>query len=91
MGTSISVMSKCFLNTFENKPKLIKCNRNISGAGGKPLVPLGECFFYLQIGKQTFHVRVMVIENQMQNYILGQVLQRTNRFGTGYSTASMER
>ena len=33
----------------------------------------------------TFQDRVIVIENLKCNYILGQVLHRNNRFGTGYS------
>ena len=38
---------------FKNKPKLIKCNRNISGAGGGTLNPVGEYFVQLQIGKEN--------------------------------------
>ena len=55
--------------------------------GGEALIPLGEYFIQLQMGKRTFHDRVIVIDNLMCNYILGQVLQRTSRFGTDYSTA----
>ena len=33
-----------------------------------------------------FRDRVMVIEDLMRDYILGQVLHRDNRFGMGYST-----
>ena len=43
-GVSISVMSKQFFEKLQNKPRLIKCKRNISGAGGEALVPVGECF-----------------------------------------------
>ena len=35
--------------------------------------------------KTTFHDRVIMIENLKCNYVLGQVLHRNNRFGTGYS------
>ena len=83
-GAPISVMSKYFLDKFQSKPKLIKCNRNISGMAGETLIPLGECFIQLQAEQRTFHNRVIAIDNLMHNYILGQVLQRTNRFGTGY-------
>ena len=48
------------------------------------LVPGGECFIQLQIGKKTFRNRVIVIENLKYDYISGQVLHRSNRFGTGY-------
>ena len=61
-------------------------NRNISGAGGEALVPMGECFFQLQIGKKIFRDRVIIIKNLKCNYSLGQVLHKTNRFGTSYST-----
>ena len=43
-GASISVMSKWFFDKLWNKPKLIQCNRNISGAGGEALIPIRECF-----------------------------------------------
>ena len=57
-----------------------------SGAGREALIPVGECFIQLQIGKKTFKDRVIVIDSLKHNYILGQVLHRTNRFSTGYST-----
>ena len=59
---------------------------NISGAGGEALVSVGECFIQLQIGKKAFRDRVIAIKNLKCNYILGQVLYRTNRLSTGYST-----
>ena len=70
-GTSISVMSKCFLDNFQSKPKSPICNRNISGMVGKALIPLEECFIQFQRGKRIFHDRVIVIDNLMCNYILG--------------------
>ena len=84
-GTSIIVMSKQFFDKLLHKPKLIGCSRRISGAGGEALVPVGECFIQLQIGKRTFQDMVIIIGNLKCNYILGHVLHRTNRFGTGYS------
>ena len=84
-GTSISVMSKHFFDRLQNKPKLIRCNRSISGAGGETLIPVGKCFIQLQIGKRTFQDRVIIIENLICNYILGQGLHRNHRLGTGYS------
>ena len=52
----------------------------------KLLRPVGECFVHLQIGKRVFQDRLEVIENLGHKYILGQVLHRSNQFGTGYST-----
>ena len=42
-SASISVMSKRFFEKLQNKPRLLKSNRNISIAG-EALVPVGECF-----------------------------------------------
>ena len=53
-GTSMSCMAKWFFNTLPIKPKLIPCDRYITGAGGKTLRPVGECFIQLQIGKRVF-------------------------------------
>ena len=50
-------------------------------------MPTRECFVQLQIGKKMLEDRVIVIENVRCNYILGQVLHRSNRFGTGYLTS----
>ena len=77
-------MSRHFLERLHSKPKLIKCTRNISGAAGEALVPAGECFIQLQIGKKMFRDRVIVIENVRGDYILAQVLHRSDRFCTGY-------
>ena len=67
-------------------PILIKCNRSVSEAGGGVFIPVEECFISVQIGNKVFRDRVIVIENLKKDYILGQVLHRDNRFGTGYST-----
>ena len=84
-GMSISVMAKHFFDVLQNKPKLIRCNRSISGAGREALIPVGECFIRLQIGKRPFQNRVIVKDNLKHNYILGKVLHGNNKFGTGYS------
>ena len=52
-------------------------------------MPAGKCFIQLLIDEKMLRDRVIVIENLKCDYILGQVLHRTNRFGTCYST--MER
>ena len=64
----------------------MKCNRNILGADGEALIPVGECFVQFQIGEKIYRDRVIVIQNLKCNYILGQVLHRAFRFRTGYST-----
>ena len=85
-GVSISVMSQKFYNLLENKPKLITCNRSVSGAVGGALIPVEECFISVQIGNKEFRARVIVIKNLKRDYILGQVLKRDKRFGISYST-----
>ena len=54
IGTSIGVMSKCFFDRLQNKPKLVRCDRSISGTGGEALITVGECFIQLQISKRMF-------------------------------------
>ena len=51
-------MAKHFYDKLENKPKLVKCSKNISNSSGKALIPVGECFIQLQIGKKQFRDRV---------------------------------
>ena len=77
-GASINVISKHFSYRLQYKPKLISCNRSISSTGG-------EASSNYKIGKRTFQDRVITIENVRGSYILGQLLHRNNRFGTGYS------
>ena len=43
-GASISVMSQWFFNKLKNVPKLIKCNRTMSGACWGTLILVEECF-----------------------------------------------
>ena len=82
-GASNSVMSCQFYNKLENKPNLIACNRSVSGADRGTLTTAGECFVQLQISNKICRDRVIIIENLKRSYILGQVLHRGNRFGTG--------
>ena len=72
-----------FFNKLEDKPKLIKHNRSISGAGRGSLILVGECFVQLQIANTLYRDTVIVIENLTRDYILGKVLHRTNRFCMG--------
>ena len=85
-GVSISVMAKYLYDRIQNRPKLTKCNGNILSTSGEVLILVGECFIQLQIGKKLFMDRAIVIQNLKYEYILGQVLHRAYRFGTGYST-----
>ena len=84
-GASINMMSCKFYNLPGNKPKLIKCNRSVSGAGRGVLIPVGIYVILVQICNKVFSGRVIVIENLKREYILGQVLHRDDRFSMGYS------
>ena len=64
-------MTKHCYDKIQNRPKLTKCNRNISSASGKALIPVGECFIWLQIDKILFRDRAIVIPNLKHEYILG--------------------
>ena len=85
-SASISDIAKHFYNKLQNKPRLAKCSRNILIVSGKALMPVGEHFIQLQIGKKVLRDRVIVIKNLKGEYILGQVLHRAYIFSTGYST-----
>ena len=84
-GASFSVMSQRYFNKLKSRPKLVKCNRTISEAGGGTL-PVGECFVQLQIGNKIFRDRIIFIEILTRDYILDQVLHRAIQFDTGHST-----
>ena len=76
-----------FYDRIQNRPKLTKCNRNIVSTSGKALILVGECFIQLQIDKKKlFRDRAIVIQNLKCQYILGEVLHRSYRFGMDYST-----
>ena len=79
-------MVKHFYDKLQDKPKLVKCSRNISHASGEALILVGECFIQLQIGKKLFRDKVIVIQNLKHGYMLGEVLHRAYRFRTGYSS-----
>ena len=78
-------MLKHFNDGLQYKPKLVMCSRNISNTSGKALIPIGECFILLQIGRRIFRDGIIVIQNLKHNYILDQVLHGTYRFGMGYT------
>ena len=56
-GGSMSCMAKRLFDTLPIKPKLMPCNRNIAGVGGKTLRPVGECFIHLQIEEEYSETR----------------------------------
>ena len=84
-GASMCVISTRFLNSLKHKPKIIRCNRTLRGAGGEALMPKGECFLQVKIGKQTFRDRVVIVHNVNHNYIIGTAIQRSYHVATGFS------
>ena len=85
-GVSMSCMTKMFFDTLPMKPKLMPCNRYIAGVAGDTLRHVHKYFILLQIGRIIFLERLVVIHNLRCKYILGQVLNRSYSFGTGFST-----
>ena len=74
---SMSVISTRFFNSLKHKPKIIKCYRTLRGAGGEALMPKGECFLQVKIGKHTFRDRVVIVHNINCNCIIGAAIQRS--------------
>ena len=48
IGASMSVISTRFFDSLKHKPKIIKCNNTLRGAGGEALMPKGECFLQVK-------------------------------------------
>ena len=82
---SMSVISTKYLDSLNHKPKMITCRRTLRPAGGKALIPKGECFLQVEIGKQTFSNRVIIVQNLSHNYIIGTAMQRSYHTATGFS------
>ena len=82
-GASMSVIST---RPFDKpKPKILQCNRTLRGAGGEALIPKGECFLEIKIGKQMFRDRVVIINNLNCHYVIGTEIQRSYHIATGFS------
>ena len=63
----------------------MQCSRTLRGAGGGALIPKGECFLQIKIGKQTVGHRVVIINNLNHDYIVGAAIQRSYHIATGFS------
>ena len=84
-GVSMSVISTRFFNSLLCKPKILKCSRTLSGAGGEALIPKGECFLQIKIGKQMFRDTVVIVNNLNHDYIIGTAIQKSHCVATGFS------
>ena len=84
-GASMSVISTRLFDSLKHKPKILLCNRTLRGAGGEALIPKGECFLEVKIGKQTFRGRVIIINNLNHDYIIGAVIQISYHIAAGFS------
>ena len=74
-----------FFDSLKHKLKIIKCSRTIKGAGGKALIPKGECFLQMKVSKQTYRDRVVIVHNLNHYYIIGTAMQRMYHIATGFS------
>ncbi|MEE8207514.1 MAG: retropepsin-like aspartic protease, partial [Nitrosomonadaceae bacterium] len=84
-GAGISVMSEQCFRQIEPNPKLNKCGRTVTGAGGNDLEPIGETFITFTLGRKIFRDRVVVLRKLERNYILGLSWQRKYKIGTGWN------
>ena len=82
-GVSISVISTRFFNSLKHKPKILKCSRTLGGAEGKALIPKGEHFLQIKIGKQMFRDRLVIVNNLNCDYMIGTMIQRSYHVATG--------
>ena len=53
--------------------------------GGDPLVPMGECFVDLKIGKRILRDRAIIIKNLSREYIIGVTIKHANKMLIGFS------
>ena len=81
----MSVISTKFFNSLKHKPKVLQCNRPLGGAGGETLIPKGECFLQVKIGKKTLRDCIVIVNNLNHDYILGTAMQRSYHMSTGFS------
>ena len=84
-GASMTIISTRFFNSLKHRPKILQCSRTLRGAGGEALIPNGECFLPIKIGKEMFRGRVVIINSLNHNYITGAVIQRSYHVATGLS------
>ena len=85
MDAGMSIMSLKFLGSIVSKPKVFKCNRKVRSVGGDTLVPMGECYVELKIGKKVLKDRVIIIKNLNRDYIIGVAIQCANKMLTSLS------
>ena len=64
-------------DSLKHKPKVLQCNRALRGARGKALIPKGECFLQIKIGKKTFRDWVIIIKHLNCDYIISATIQRS--------------
>ena len=71
MGADTSIMFLKFFRSIVNKPKVFKCDKKVRSVGQDTLVPMGECYVELKIGKKVLKDRVIIIINLNRDYIIG--------------------
>ena len=50
------ILAKLF-DSLKHKPKVLQCNTALRGAGGEALIPKGECFLQIKIGKKYLEIK----------------------------------
>ena len=84
-GAGMSIMSSKFFRSIVNKPKVFKYNKKVRSAGVDTLVPIGECYVELKIGKRVLKDRVIIIKYLNKDYIIVVAIQHANKMLTGFS------
>ena len=88
-GASMTVISTRFFDSLKHKPKILKCNRTLRGAGDEAFIHKVESFLQIKIGKQMFRDRVVIVNNLNHNYIIGTAIQRSYHIATGFRITGM--
>ena len=84
-GSSMSVISAKFFDSLKHKPKIITCSRTFRAAGGEALFPKGECFLQIEIGKQIFRDRVIIVQNLSCDDTFGAAMHSLYHIAMGFS------
>ena len=84
-GVSMSVFCTRFFDSLKHKPKYYNAVGHFREAGCEALIPKGECFLQIKIGKQMFRDKVVMMNNLNLDYIIGTAIQRSYHVAIGFS------
>jgi hypothetical protein len=88
-GADRSCISKFLFDKLARKPPLRKMDLSVVAAGGKPLGMLGEAYFTLKLGRETFSHPFLVLNNLRSAVIIGNDMQQKFRLGQSWKDGRM--